>query len=167
MMSGPMSFSKLRSVSLPYECALRSGSAESSRFFSLMVWIRFSTVRPNCSSLTLYSWAMSVSLKTGALSSSLFMSFKNATSSAKAMPCRQESYHHCLWVQPAWLCCTVNADSGDGTWPQWQSCLLLQAWPTEQCPQVQGHTSTHLCQCCRLMHYVCLQNQQAHCRRNK
>ena len=89
--AGPMSFWNAKRTSLPSELSLRSGSAESSLSFSLVVWIRFFTVTPNCSSLALYSWAMSVSLKVGAMSSSLCMSSINATSSPKAMPCRRSS----------------------------------------------------------------------------
>ena len=78
--AGPMSFWNDRRTSLPSELSLRSGSAESSLSFSLVVWIQFFTVTPNCSSLALYGWAMSVSLKVGAMSSSLYMSSVNATS---------------------------------------------------------------------------------------
>ena len=69
---------------------------------------------------------------------------KNATSSVNAVPCMQDSIPLLPWVPPAWLCCTVNVDSFDDIWPQLQSCLLLQVWPTKQCPGIKGSHS-HIC----------------------
>ena len=63
-------------------------------------------------------------------------------------------FHHFPWVPPAWLCFTVNVDSFDGIWPQLQACLLLQVWPTKQCPPHQGQPFAHLCQRCRLTRYA-------------
>ena len=63
---------------------------------------------PVCHCLTLYSWARSASLKTGALSSSLDTSSMNATSSAKATPCRRLSSSPVLSWEVACLALLYN-----------------------------------------------------------
>lgn len=55
-------------------------------------------------------------------------------------------------------CCTVNADSRNGTLRQWQSCLQLQVWPTEKCPRLQALRTFMLMLC---IDALCKSSEQA------